>query len=609
MALGDKNIRGSVSKYINSSYLAKWGIVGILIGTVSGLGATAFYYLLNFATNNILGRITGFYAPSPAGEIPAPATINPHYFLIPLSIMLGGLVVGLITYKFAPEAEGHGTDAAIDAFHNKNGYVRKRVPFIKMITSAITIGSGGSAGREGPTAQISAGFGSFIGSFLGLSIKDRRTAVAVGIGAGIGAIFKSPFGGAILSAEILYSGGDMEFETIVPGFIASPIGYVIFASFTNFSPIFGSGITYNFLHPFNLILYAILGVAAGLTGKLYSFSFYRVRTLFDKLRVKKYFRPMIGGGIAGIIAIFFPQVTGLGYGYVQYLLDGKLSLIRSEYVVLPLLATLIILVFAKIIATSFTVGSGGSGGVFAPSLVIGAFLGAFMWVIIDMVNKTIIPTPAPFVIVGMMATFAGAGRVPIAVILMVSEMTGTLTLMIPSMVAVIIAYYIVGPKYSIYKNQVRDRAESPAHRGEYNVHNLEKVSVKEIMNPYPIVVQASLSVAEVAEIMNTSKIKGIPVLDGWRLVGVVVKSDIDSVKPEERGTVLVKNVMTKNVVIGRPDDSLLDVLRMMSVNRVGRIPIVSKETSKVIGIVTRNDIYKAIQKYETSHDSLDADIY
>jgi CIC family chloride channel protein len=302
-------------QYINKSYLAKWAVIGILIGLVAGFGATAFYYAIELVNNSILGGITGFYPPNPGGEPVAIASIaSPRYYLIPVSTIIGGAIAGLLIYGFAPEAEGHGTDAAIDAYHNKNGEIRKRVLLIKTIASAFTIGTGGSAGREGPTAQIAAGFGSIVGDFFNLSSRDRRIAVACGIGAGIGAIFKSPFGGAILAGEILYSGPDIEAEALIPAFIATPVGYVIFASFTGFSPIFASAANYSFTNPTTLVVYAFLGILCALFGRLYSFLFYGLKKAFDKLRITNYVKPMIGAGIAGLVAVFFPQVAGLGYG-------------------------------------------------------------------------------------------------------------------------------------------------------------------------------------------------------------------------------------------------------------------------------------------------------
>lgn len=599
MTEGGRRKRVDFKNFINSSYLGKWVVVGLLIGIVAGIGATVFYYLIQFTTDNFLGRITGFYPPNPAGELASPITVSPHYYLIPLSLALGGLIVGLIIFYFAPEAEGHGTDAAIDAFHNKNGVIRKRVPIVKMIASAITIGSGGSGGREGPTAQISAGFGSYLATAFGMSNRDRRIAVAAGIGAGIGAIFRSPFAGAILSAEILYSGGDMEVEALTPAFIASPVGYVIFASLTNFSPMFSLSSPYTFDHPLNLILYAVLGIICGLVGKFYSSFFYWVKGLFTKLKVKKFIKPMIGGAVAGTIAMFFPQTVGMSYGYLQYLMDGNLKSAEPVYFVVPILAALIIIAFAKIVATSFTISSGGSAGVFAPSLVIGGFVGAATWTGVHMLNPTIVLSPAPFVLVGMMALFAGVGRTPIAVVLMVSEMTGSLEVMIPSMIAVVISYYVVGYKYSIYRSQVRNRSESQAHRGEYNIPVLSYLTARNAMATDVPTIDPSTPVSDALRLMDNIGVNGIPVTDNGKLVGIVTKSDLIQVKLIHQDMESVSHVMTRNVVFAHEDDSLLDIMKKLSVNNISHIPIVTKEDNKVIGLVTWNAIFKAHQEFSS----------
>ena len=244
-----------------------------MIGGIAGVGAVGFYVAIETVNNSMLGGITGFFPPNPAGEGAALTSVHPDYLLIPVSTIIGGLIAGFLVYRFAPEAEGHGTDEAIAAFHRRDGKIRKRIPLVKAIASAFSIGSGGSGGREGPTAQIAAGFGSFVGDILKLPVRDKRVAVAVGIGAGIGSIFKSPFGGAILSGEILYSGGDFEVEALIPSFIASPIGYIIFASYTGFAPIFGSGLTYAFTEPRTLLIYAALGIICGAVGRLHTFTF------------------------------------------------------------------------------------------------------------------------------------------------------------------------------------------------------------------------------------------------------------------------------------------------------------------------------------------------
>ncbi len=550
-------IKSTFEHVLHESYVGKWVITGLLIGIVAGVGAIIFYTLIQLVTNWLLGGITGFYPPASAGELASTIMSHPNYLLIPLSTAIGGLIAGFLVFKFAPEAEGHGTDAAIESFHRKNGKIRKRVPIVKTIASAFTIGSGGSAGREGPTAQIAAGFGSAISDALKLSPSDRRTAVAAGIGAGIGSIFKSPFGGAILSAEILYSGADFEVSALIPAFIASPVGYVIFASYTGFTPVFGtSSSLFSFTNPWSIAIFAILGLLCGLVGRLYTTTFYSVKSYFTSVKLPKYFKPAVGAAAAGAIGVFFPEILGLGYGFQQYMINGNLKLISTNYIVLPLVITLILLILLKIFATALTVGSGGSGGVFAPALGIGGFVGATLWVIMSSVLPGFMPQAGPLVIVGMMALFAGVGRVPIAVILMVSEMTGNLSLLAPSMVAVVIAFFVCGSKYTIYRSQVKDRADSPAHRGEYNVPLLKKIQVMDATNPNCIYLAPSDTVKTAYQTMLDKGFNGIPVMEADKIVGIVAMSDVMRVPREQMSSMRIADIMTKKVITTYPDESL-----------------------------------------------------
>ncbi len=581
----------------DQSYLGKWTIVGVLIGIIAGLGATAFYFGIQLVTNLMLGGITGFFPPSPAGETPSPVSVHPDFLLVPISTILGALIAGLVIYSLAPEAEGHGTDEAIAAFHRRDGKIRRRVPVVKAIASVFTLGSGGSGGREGPTAQIGAGFGSFVADVLKLSVRERRIAVAVGLGAGIGAIFKAPFAGAILSGEILYSGGDFEVEALVPAFIASPAGYLIFASITGFTPIFGNSVSYAFTNATTIPVYIVLGVACGLAGKLYSTAFYSVRRFFAGLSLPRYFRPMLGAAVTGVIGIFFPQVLGLGYGFLQYLVDGNLSAIGTNFFTLPLVVTLLVIVFLKIVATSFTVGSGGSAGVFAPALVIGGFLGAVFWMILNSAFHGWIPVPAPLVIVGMMALFGGVGRAPIAVMLMVSEMTGSLSLLVPAVIAVIVAYFVVGPKYTIYKNQVLRRSDSPAHLGEYSTPLLTKIRVTDAMNADVFSIAPAATVETAYRAVLDNGYSGIPVVNpAGQVQGIVTMSDLLRVPAEQREATPVEGIMTKKVVVASSDENLLETMKKLVTNRVGQLPVVEKSTSRLIGMITMTDAIRAYDK-------------
>jgi CIC family chloride channel protein len=457
--------------WVLGGYFRKWVVLGVLIGVVAGVGAIAFFSAIEWSTKLFLGGIAGLTPPLPLGEGQTVASTASRRWLIPVVTTVGGLLAGLIVFSLAPEAEGHGTDAAIDAFHERGGRIRARIPPIKLIASAITIGSGGSAGREGPTAQIAAGFGSWLGDFFHLSPQDRRIAVAAGIGAGIGAIFKAPLGGAILAAEILYI-RDFEVEAIVPGFIASVIGYTIFGAWAGWTPVFGSGLGFQFESPSSLLWYAILGLLAGVGGIAYAKTFYGVRDFFRKIRIPPHFKPAIGGLAVGIIALAFPQVLSMGYGWLQLAINGNTAQLA--------VGTMLALVALKIVSTSLSIGSGGSGGVFAPGLFIGGMLGGGMWSLLHGHVAWMPANSEPFVIVGMMALFGGVAKAPIAVILMVAQMTNELSMVVPAMMATTIAYLVSG-NVSIYESQVKTRADSPAHRAEYGIPLIQTITVADAM--------------------------------------------------------------------------------------------------------------------------------
>jgi len=409
-------------------YLEKWILLGSITGIIGGLSAIAFYYLLDFFTNifEIIGEQLAHISP----------------FLAPLIVGLGGLIVGPIIFFLAPEAAGHGTDAVIQAFHERWGIMRTRVPVIKVLASSITIGSGGSAGREGPIAQISAGLASLIAKFLRLRVPDRKIILVCGIASGIGSIFKSPLGAALFSVEVLYK-RDLEIHALIPAIVSSVVGYSVYASHFGWEPVLFFPECY-FVHLIDLPLFIILGIVCGLLALFYVKIFYGVTALFmNKLNCPNFIKPGIGGLITGIIAIFMPQVLGMGYEGIEQCFSASLPI----EAMLPL-------AFGKILATSFTIGSGGSGGVFAPSLFIGAMIGGSLghfyskslsWALTD------IPI---FSITGMAAFFAGAAKVPLTSIVMTCEMTGNYSLLLPLMLAVSSSYIIAGEE-SIYESQLR----------------------------------------------------------------------------------------------------------------------------------------------------------
>ena len=576
---------------LSTSTLRKWLPIALLIGAVAGVGAIVFFAAIQWATQLFLGQLVGYLPPSPSGEGGEGIVAMARPWLLPLVVALGGLISGLIVFTWAPEAEGHGTDAAIAAFHHQEGYIRPRVPLIKLISSAITIGSGGSGGREGPTAQISAGFGSLLGRWLKLDAHDRRIAVATGIGAGIGAIFRAPLGGAVLAAEILYK-DDLEPEAVIPGLVASVVGYTIFGAWAGWTPIFGDQNALGFDQPIQLLYYGLLGIVCGLVGVLYAKTFYGITHLFHRLHIPRAIKPAIGGLIVGLIGLVIPQALGMGYGWVQVGMDQRL-------LGLPLWLVLVI-PFAKIVATSLSIGSGGSGGIFGPGMVIGGLLGASFWRLTVGFLPGMPTTAAPFVIVAMMALFGGIAHAPLAVMLMVGEMTGNLSLLAPAMIAVGIASWIVGQN-SIYASQLPTRADSPAHRMELSFPLLSTLLVAKAMEPVAVLAGKTERLSDVETRLREAGRKRAAVVENGRLLGVVSLTDIARVPPNERPEVAVQEVMTADPVNIAQTETLDVALGHLSERRVSWLPVVdSPENLEVVGQLQTAAIVRAYRAQVSS---------
>jgi CIC family chloride channel protein len=429
----------------------------IFLGITGALGAQLFLFLLGFSQNLLLEGLAGCCPPKlpSEGGVLIQVLDTHRLWLIPLVAALGGLMSGVLIYLIAPEAEGHGTDTAVKAFHRAGGHIRARVTPVKMIASAITIGSGGAAGREGPSALFSAGIGSIYATLTKRSDKERRLLVLIGMAAGLSAIFRSPIGTAFFAIEVLYSDMEFDADALLYTLLGSIIAYTVNGISVGWEPLFKTPEGLGVGRLFEYVWYALLGLCGGIIGTLVPSVFYHTRDFFRSIPVRPIFKPAIGGLGVGIIALMLPQVLGGGYGWIQLAMDGQLT------------ATLLfLLIFGKMIAFALTVGSGGSGGVFAPTLFVGAMLGGFIANILHQ-------PPAPFIIIGMAAVFGSAARVPIATLLMVTEMTDGYHLLAPAALAVALSYIVqtnlsARLRYkSLYEAQVKSRADSPAHRMEH----------------------------------------------------------------------------------------------------------------------------------------------
>ncbi len=424
----------------------------VVLGVVGALAAQVFIWALRLCEHLFLSWLAGYRPPGlPQDGGVLRQVIGAHgLWLVPLATTLGGLLSGFLVYTWAPEAEGHGTDTVVKAFHRAGGFIRARVAPLKLVASAITIGSGGSAGREGPTALIGAGVGSMYATLGHRSDEEREILLLAGMAAGLSAIFRSPIGAAFFAIEVLY--GSMEFEArgLLYTMLASVVAYAVNGLFVGWQPLFYFPPVVGNIRAFDYAWLGVLGLAGGLMATLMPVVFYRLRDLFRELPIPPMLNPAIGGLCVGLIALKFPQVLGGGYGWIQEAIDGHLAL-----------KLLLVLLFLKLVAFACTVSSGGSGGVFAPTLFVGAMLGGTVALVAHL------PT-GMFVILGMMTTFGAAARVPIASMLMVTEMTGGYRLLPPAAFAVLLSYLIQTQlsarlKYhSLYEAQVPSRAESPA---------------------------------------------------------------------------------------------------------------------------------------------------
>ena len=470
-----KEIGHNKWNYLDFSYFRKWILIGFVLGIVAGLGALALYLGVAFFTDLFLVSGAGYIPPVPGGlnGNMSYVLIVEKPWLIPIITGFGGLLVGVITTKFSPESEGHGTDAVIEAYHNKGGNIRGRVPLVKGIASAITLGSGGSGGTEGPAGQIAAGFGSLIGKLFHLDEDEKRIAVAAGLGAGIGSIFKVPLGGAIFSAEVFYR-RDFEIRALIPGLVASVTGYTIFGFIFGWDKLFTIPFDLvKYTRPESLALYAAVGLISAGVSVAYVKTFYAITDYFSRLRFRKFLKPAIGGVLVGIMGMFFPQILGSSYGWLQIA-------INKDYTLLPLYIIGCVIIL-KILATSLTIGSGGSAGVFGPSMVIGGLLGAFIGTVVHMLGLFAWVDVSSVIIVSMVSFFGATAKTPISSIIMGSELTGGYALLAPMMLATFVAYIMSGQHNSIFRNQVINRSDSPAHKREYQKPILRDLYVKDVL--------------------------------------------------------------------------------------------------------------------------------
>lgn len=563
----------------------RWLFYFVLIGVIAGCGAIVFHYLCGLGMHYFMDLIAGYRPASPAGEhLLLPHTNTPfNRWILLILPAAGGLLSGWLVYTFAPEAEGHGTDAAIDAYHHKGGFIRSRIPFIKTIASTLTLTTGGSGGREGPIAQIGAGFGSFLATKFKLSERERRIMMAAGIGAGVGSIFRAPLAGALFAAEVLYRDPDFESEVIIPAGISSVVAYCTFCLVFGWGSLFDSP-NFKFQNPLELGPYLVLAGVLVVTAILYIKVFYGVVDVFKKMSIPNHFKPAIGGLLTGIIGFFLPYTLSFGYGITQQAIFNQVAI-----------PTLIALAIGKIFTTSFSIGSGGSGGVFGPSIVIGGAMGGVVGKLFHMLIPSIVTAPGSFVIVGMAGFFAAASNTPISTIIFISEMTNSYHLLLPSLLVCSICYLLC-QKWTIFENQVKSRVDSPAHAGEFMMDILQTIKVTDLRHLIKEVrcMNEDMPFSEFKKIFTSTKQHYFPVINNkGHLSGIFSSNDIREVifTTHIEQLVVMKDIMVSDLISTIPSEDLNTVLLKLTQKNIDALPVMKEDDSgSLIGLIYRRDI-------------------
>jgi CIC family chloride channel protein len=555
--------------YLQTSEAAFLLLFSIIVGLGSGFGAVIFNRLIDIFRSLFFGdgkNLLYFMGKYYVVFIPA----------------IGGLIVGPLIYFVAIEAKGHGVPEVMLAVATLGGRIRARVAVIKALASSICIGSGGSVGREGPFVQIGSSLGSSVGQLFKLSEEKTKVLVACGAAGGIAATFNAPLAGIFFALEIILREYGIRFFSSVV--LSSVTATVISRHFLGDHPAFMVP-TYQLLSVWEIPLYFFFGFLSAFTALVYIKSVYKCEDLFDAWNIREYIKPSIGGLLLGSIGLFFPQIFGVGYETIELALLGKIAFVL-----------VLMLIFMKILATSLTLGSGGSGGIFAPSLFIGAMLGEAYGKLTYLLMPNIAIPPGACALVGMGAVFAGAAHAPISAILIIFEMSGNYKIILPLMITCIISTVVVRhfAKESIYTLKLRRRGIDIQNiRG---LELMEMIKVSEAMVKNIITFDETLTVKDVDQMLKTThRHRGFPVIDSkGNLVGMVTRKDINEALVSGHADIPLGEIMTKDIIVCYPDENLRSALQKLAIKGIGRVPVVERDNPLyLIGLITRENIIDA----------------
>lgn len=546
------------------------GAAALVVGLASGGGVWLFKQLIEIVQKVAFEDVGGFLEPLGAWTV----------FLLPV---LGGLVVGGLLHFFIDEERYHGVAGIMGSVALAGGRLRYKVMPFKAVASAISLGAGASLGPEDPSVQIGANLGSMFGQLLRLSDERVRTLVAAGVAGGIAAAFNAPIAGVFFALELILGElGSGAFGVIT---LVAVISAVVTQALSGPQPAFRVP-SYSFYSAWEFPLYLGLGLLAGPIAALYTRAIYAAQDAFNGWHIPRWTKPVVAGLIVGLVGIRLPQIFGVGYTTVERLLGG----------ITPGVGLLLILLVAKLLLTAISIGGGFLGGVFAPSLFLGATLGAAYGTIMHQLFPTVVVVPAAFALVGMAAVLAGAVHAPLTAIILLFEMTNDYRIILPVMFAVAISLFVSRrlQEESVYELGLA-RKGIRLERGR-DVEVLEGITVSEVMQKSGNSLKDTDTLAHAAEVLMRTRHHGLPVVnEAGALMGILTVQDLERGQ-SEAGKMLktVGQYCTRELLTAFPDETIGTALRRMGARDIGRLPVVARDDmTKLLGVLRRSDLVRA----------------
>jgi len=560
---------GRLAQILRQSNATFLLVFAVLTGLGAGYGAVVFRWLIRFFQHWFFDR----------GKIIFSFLGDYYVIIIPA---IGGLIVGFIIYFLARETRGHGVPEVMMAVDTQDGKIRFRVALVKALVSSLSIGSGGSVGREGPIVQIGSSIGSSLGQIFRLSGDKIKILVACGAAGGIAATFNAPLAGIFFALEVILR--DYSPRHISSVVLSSVVATLVSRYYLGNNPSFTIP-AYQLNSAWEIVFYMAFGLLAAIIGFLFIRMLYKSEDLFNKLPIPEYFLPALGGLMVGVIGLWYPQVFGVGYEHIELALYGQVATTLA-----------IVLLFAKIVATSLTLGSGASGGVFAPSIFIGAMLGVAFSKLTLILFPDVGIQPGACALIGMAAVFAGAAQAPVTSILILFELTNDYKIILPLMAAVIVSFLILrrlSPE-SIYTLKLVRRGVNISNRRRQDI--LETILVSEAMSLEVIEVKQDQNIREVGLMIKKTRHRGFPVVDdNGKLRGIVTHKDINNALALNMGDHKVIEIMSTDMVCCSPNENLHNALEKLGSRNIGRAPVIDpKNPDVMLGIITRKNIISAI---------------